>query len=140
MGENLGISAVSNGRGLGKMFESVKACGVHLGSLLHYEQVQAAISIRNCLVHSGGLLAKCREEKRLRKIQSTGKYLLPKHRKQRTDEVLIVDSDLGECLKIGNDYSYLATVYFRDCFQELCRAVDAILSKSLSEAVVEGSW
>lgn len=91
-----------------------------------HEQVQAAIKIRNCLAHASGMLAWSRENDELRKIQSTGAYLSPQHRKMRMDkgrefdEVLVGESALGDRLIVDNKYCHVLCSYLHTYYSELC--------------------
>lgn len=130
----------AKGQGLTKLFNYFKECGLPGGSVPLYEQVQAAARFRNCLVHAGGILAWSRDAKEIKRIQSNCSYLSPSDRKRSKqhastlDKVTIADSELGECLKISNDYSFVVVFYFRDYFLALCRATDDLLKHQFCKA------
>ena len=118
------------GQGITKLFNYFKSHGVFPNSVPLYEQVQAAIRIRNCLAHASGMLAWSRDDKELRRLQSSGAYLSPEHRDMRKsrgkafDEILIMKSALGERLQVSNEYSFVVTSYLREYFIALCSVAD----------------
>ena len=93
-----------------------------------YEQVQAALKIRNCLAHASGMLAWFHEEKELRRIQSRATYFSREHRNRQIakdgtfDEILITQSAMGDRLEVKNEYSFVVSSYLREYFVALCGA------------------
>jgi hypothetical protein len=124
------------GQGVNRLFKFLRFAEIYPERISLYEQVQAAIKIRNCLIHASGMLEWSRESDELRKIQFTGAYLSPKHSKMRLDqgrkfdEVLLDDSALGQRLSVDNQYCHILCGYLHTYFSELCEDVRATLSKN----------
>ncbi len=109
-----------NGQGQSRIHSFFKLTGIDYSALQTYAPVEAAISIRNCLVHCSGVLEWSRDNLKLRDLVARGRYLSQEHRVRRLqlgskfDEVSITRSYLGDRLQIDNLYSHLACHYFRD--------------------------
>lgn len=73
------------GQGSIRIFNYLRAAGIAVSSVDLYSQVQAALQIRNCLLHAGGLLADSRNDKEIRRIVSDMTYLSTQSRK--TDSI-----------------------------------------------------
>jgi hypothetical protein len=118
------------GQGATRCFNYFKESGIAIASINLYEQVQAAMRIRNCMVHAAGILSSSRETTELRRIQSKKIYLDPELRKKpiEDEEVSIYKTTLGERLQITNSYSHLLCSYSRDFFINLCKAIDEKLT------------
>jgi hypothetical protein len=69
------------GNGIQKLFKFLSEQGIRHHDIELREQVAAALKIRNCLIHCNGLLSWFREEKEVRKIIASKRYLSPEHRK-----------------------------------------------------------
>jgi len=114
------------GQGVAKLFAYFKELGIPPNSVPLYEQVQAAIRIRNCLAHASGMLAWSRDNKELRRLQASGAYLSREHRDMRIarggafDEVRITKSSVGDRLHISNGYSFTVASYLQQYFVALC--------------------
>lgn len=114
------------GQGVSRLFKFFRLVGMSPERMPLHEQVQAAIKIRNCLTHANGMLAWSRENNDLRKIQFTGTYLSPEHRKMRLDqgrefdEVLLGESALGDRLIVDNQYCHVLCSYLYTYFSALC--------------------
>lgn len=117
------------GRGVGRLFSYFRAVGAFPDRLSLWEQIQAAIKIRNCLAHASGMLDWSRDKDEIRRIHAHAIYLSPDHRRLRTernrkpDEVVLGDSPLGERLGVTNKYAHLLCSYTRDYYIGLCNAV-----------------
>lgn len=114
------------GQGLSRFFEFLNNNQIDYKRVESYDQVAAALAIRNCLYHANGLLAWSREESKLRHMVRTVSYL-PKEIKQRQqkegrpfDEVSVQNSELGDRLQITNNYSFHASAYLRDHLIGIC--------------------
>lgn len=125
--KSTGVSISSaRGQGASRIFNYLKLIGIKFSSVELYHQMDAALQIRNCLVHASGILSWSRYENELRRIQKSGVFLSPDHRSRRNankgeiNEVQIVESHLGDRIQITNKYSWLACWYFRDYFMGLC--------------------
>ncbi|MGP0203767.1 MULTISPECIES: hypothetical protein [unclassified Pseudomonas] len=122
------------GQGVNRLFKFFRLVGMSLDQVPLYEQVQAAIKIRNCLTHASGMLAWSRENDDLRKIQSTGAYLSPEHRKMRLDrgrqfdEILVGESELGDRLAVDNLYCHVLCSYLHTYFSALCETAKAVFA------------
>jgi hypothetical protein len=115
----------SKGMGISRLFNFMSASGIKVERVSLRQQIDAALTIRNCLFHASGLLVWSREEDKLRKIVA-GRTYLPadiranyKKLKKPFDEVAITKGPLGERLYIKNHYAFLATAFLRDHFCEL---------------------
>jgi hypothetical protein len=108
------------GQGYNRIHSFFKLVGINYSRLETYPAVEAAISIRNCLVHCSGVLEWSRDSTKLRDLITRGRYLSPKQRARRLqlsgefDEVKMVNSHLGDRVQIDNSYSHIACCYFRD--------------------------
>ena len=122
------------GQGVSRLFKFFRSVGVSPERIRLYEQVQAAIKIRNCLTHASGMLDWSRENDDLRNIQSTGAYLSPEHRKMRLDkgrefdEVLLGESALGDRLIVDNQYCHVLCSYLHTYFSALCEGARVVFS------------
>lgn len=114
------------GQGVTKLFEYFKKINLSPHKVPLYDQVQAALKIRNCLMHSSGMLAWDRYEKDLRRTLSSRTYLSLEDRNRRkakgeiSNEVLIKESAVGDRLQVENMYSFIVSAYLRDYFFDLC--------------------
>jgi hypothetical protein len=118
------------GSGINRLFDYLKLLGLGPSSIPLHQQVQAAITVRNCFIHSSGILAWSRDETKLKNLQKSGQYLSPDHRKNRIennrsfDELLVITtSNLGDRLEVSNEYTWLVSNYVRDYFSVLCANV-----------------
>lgn len=114
------------GNGISRLFAYFRQVGVKPENVPLYEQIQAAIKIRNCLAHASGMLSWSREIVDLRRIQSTGAYLSVEHRNRRQklglefDEVFIEQSKVGERLYVKNEYCHILCFYLISYYSGLC--------------------
>jgi len=117
------------GNGIQRVFAMLKDIGVELHKIELWPQINAALTIRNCLMHASGLLDWSRDEKEIRRIIKSSNFLSKDHRQRRRnldrecDEVVIYQFDLGDRIEISNEYAHLVCFYYRDFFVELCEAV-----------------
>lgn len=116
----------TKGQGVTKLFNYLRTLAVHPEEVPLYEQVQAAIKVRNCLSHASGMLAWSRDETELRRLQAGGTYLSKEHRDMRAaqggtyDEILVTESPLGDRLQVKNEYSFVVATYLREYSIALC--------------------
>lgn len=114
------------GQGFAKVFSYLRSHGIDAQSLLHWPQADAAMRIRNCLTHANGILAYSRDETELRRIVASRTYLTRAHRvgtpREGIPDITIAATELGDQLRIPDDYPFLATAYLRNSFMELCSA------------------
>lgn len=116
------------GQGVTKLFEYFKKINLLPHEVPLYDQVQAALKIRNCLMHSSGMLAWDRHEDDLRRTLSSRTYLSSEDRNRRksigkiSNEVFINESTVGDRLQVDNMYSFIVSCYLRDYFLNLCES------------------
>lgn len=116
-----------HGQGQSRIHSFLKLIGISYSNLETYAAVEAAISIRNCLMHCNGVLDWSRDSLKLRDLVARGRYLSKEHRDRRFqiglgfDEVSIIVSPFGDKLRIDNSYAHLAAHYFRDHLLLLAR-------------------
>jgi len=131
------LSAI-RGQGVERCFAFFDAVGVAHGRLPNWEQVSAALTIRNCVVHSGGALQYSRDAERLRNIVKDRRFWTPEvrqrvrelvqsGRQERPDVTLFEHALLGERIVITNSYAHWVTSLFRDYFLNLCSSISATL-------------
>lgn len=110
----------AKGRGTSKMLAFLGASGIDIFGLSYYREMQVSLRVRNCLIHTEGLLELDKDEKSLRRIIAKGKYLSSEHidRRQKGelpfDEIAVVARDLGDRLIINNGYPHIVTTYARN--------------------------
>lgn len=109
----------ASGRGVSRIFRFLSIAGVNHIDLDYVRQVEAAIMIRNCLIHAEGLLSWDKNEKSLRRIISKATYLSEDHLQRRKnlgrepDEVVVFADDFGDRIEIDNAYPHVVTTYVR---------------------------
>lgn len=102
------------GQGVSRINNYFKIIGLNYFTIKLYHQVEAALKIRNCLVHASGILSWSKEDKVIRQILASTTFLSRDHRDRRKknkaniNEVNIVTSSSGDHLEITNEYSWLA--------------------------------
>ena len=122
------------GQGQSRINSFLKLVGINQSALETYAAVEAATSIRNCLVHCSGVLEWSRDNLKLRDLVARGRYLSKEHRDRRLqlgsefDEVRITTSGLGDRLQIDNLYAHLACHYFRDHLLLLANEASKVIS------------
>jgi hypothetical protein len=113
------------GSGLSRLIGYLKYAGLNPHNVHEWQQVDAALKIRNCLMHANGLLSWSRDATTLRTIVNSALYVPKEVRIRRkeggkpSDEVVIVNSSLGDKLLITNDYAYEAAAQMRNFFCNL---------------------
>lgn len=132
---SVSISGVS-GNGVNRVFGYLRRLGIRPEESPIFEQISAAIKIRNCMHHANGMLDWSRDADELVRIQKAAIYLTREDRATRKeaggefDEVKIVNSVFGRRLAVKNDYCHLLTAYLRWYFIGLCSAA----AEKLTEA------
>ena len=120
------------GQGISRLFKYLRSVGLAPERIALYDQVQAATRVRNCFMHSSGILSWSRDHHELRRLQASGSYLSPKHRKMRRakegtfDELSIKSSALGDRLVVNNQYAWVLCGYLRDYFVAICTEATCI--------------
>ena len=117
------------GQGVSRCITYIKQLGVDVGSIAKWEQLTAALAIRNLFVHASGSLALSRDAERIRDLVNSARFLEPEVRKRRqrlasrNDVIQIVDHPrLGERLQVSNEYPHYLSAVLRDCFLDICSA------------------
>jgi hypothetical protein len=128
------------GQGVNRLLEFFETLGVAPRNIPHWEQVSAALSIRNCAVHAGGALSYSREGSQLRNIVRNHRFLTPEIRELRRehgldkdDVTLIRHPVLGERVVITNEYAHWIASLLRDYFLDLCSATATRLAEASGE-------
>ena len=117
------------GQGVNKLFNYFKSVGIAPSRVALYQQVDAAITIRNCLVHASGILSFSRSEAKLKELLKSKNYLSPDAKERRIknedtfDEISIVTSNFGDRIIISNKYTWLVCAYLSKYFFDLCNSV-----------------
>ncbi len=126
--KNTGMHVKSvSGNGINRIFTYFRSAGLEIEAINLFQQIMAAIKIRNCLSHASGMLSWSKEEVELKRIQKSGTYPSREHREMRKnnggefDEVKIVNSGFGERLQVDNMYAFVLTSYLRDYFIGACQ-------------------
>jgi len=122
------------GQGISKCFEYLKkGIGIKVDSLENWMQIDASLEIRNCLIHTNGILDYYKSADKIIKIEDGKLYLTKEDRVRRKkinhefDEMSISNSDFyGKRLLISSKYSWIICVYARDFFDDLC---DSLIEK-----------
>ena len=126
------------GQGISRLFSYLKALGLMPSNISLYQQVQAAIMVRNCFTHASGILSWSRDESKLRKLLESGHYLSPEHRKKRIksnrpfDELSITTSALGDRIAASNEYAWIISNYIRDYFSMLCGNIVEFMQEKIT--------
>ncbi len=111
----------TKGYGVGRSLAYLRRIGVGTNGIALWPQVDAALKVRNCLVHARGILLYSREALELRRIVKNRTFLRLEHRGATASKVVrITKSGLGDRVAITNEYSWLACAYLRDYFMGLC--------------------
>jgi hypothetical protein len=92
-----------------------------------WEQVDAAIEIRNSLIYASGVLSYFNNTSKIRDIVKRGTFLSAKDQARCTSEqsgeyIKIVPSELGDRLQVTNQYPYVLCFYLREYFEAMCLA------------------
>ena len=126
------VNSIS-GRGIGRLFTYLRTVNIEVENIDLFHQIDAAIKIRNCLLHASGILTWSKEGKEIRRIQRSGTYLSKEHRLRRKkmggkyDELRIVESGFGDRIEIENEYVFVLTSYMRDYLVHLCQSASLLL-------------
>jgi|GEM_PF-1822672 len=117
---------LARGQGVSKIYNYFKAVGLNYSAIDLFEQVDAALKIRNCLFHASGILDWCKNPEQIVRVVDDLIYLSKDHRQRRIksdnrdNEVIISKSKFGHRLEIINQYPWIVAFYFRDYFVGLC--------------------
>jgi len=121
------------GNGINRIFCFFRKLeGINLEKSSHYHQINAAIKIRNCLLHASGMLEWSKDAKELERIQSSGTYLSNEHRNRRKNsggefnELCIVNSGFGKKIQVNNSYPHILSSYARDFIISLCQSASEL--------------
>lgn len=117
---------LARGQGVSKIYNYFKTVDINYSAVDFFEQVDAALKIRNCLFHASGILDWCKSPEQIIRIVDNLIYLSKDHRQHRIksynsdNEVVIFKSKFGNRLEIINQYPWIVAFYFRDYFVGLC--------------------
>jgi hypothetical protein len=122
------------GKGITRWLTYLRRIGVETQGVHPWPQVDAALKIRNCLMHAQGALRLSKDATEIRRIVRSRTFLELRLRKRDLRhpvvDVEIVKSVLGDRLEITNGYSWLAGGYLRDYFSNLCQTTAARIKAS----------
>ena len=112
--------ADQRGNGCERFFRFLKEIGFETYDAYLYNQVDAALTIRNAMLHANGDLRLSRERRKVENICNKELFIEPSRRKigngmadEWGKEEISISSDLNY-VNINNFYSYRATAYYRD--------------------------
>lgn len=108
---------VGEGGGVRKTLDRLPDVGINPKVVSFWPQVDAAIRIRNCLIHAHGFLDHSRRSERLRALIEQELYVTPGHRGKRIGDdmlVRIVATPFGERVQVTHMYAWIVGVYCRD--------------------------
>ena len=118
------------GTGVNRLFKFLRRVGVAVEDLPLHQQVQAAIKIRNCLIHASGVLSWSHNNDDLRELQRTGAYLSPENQGVRTRQggeyIYIHAAAVGDRLMVRNEYCHVLCFYLRTYLVALCGEAERI--------------
>lgn len=114
------------GNGCERFFRFLKVAGFDPYDAHLYNQVNAALTIRNAMLHANGDLRLSREREKIESIANKRLFMDPDRRKKGLDvpdewgrHEVSISAD-GNQLDINNFYSYRATSYYRDYLLDVC--------------------
>jgi len=120
-----------HGTGVNRFFKFLRRVGIAVEDLPLNQQVQAAIKIRNCLIHASGILSWSHNNDDLRELQQTGAYLSPENQGVRTRQggeyIYIHTSALGDRLMVRNEYCDVLCFYLRTYLVALCGKAEGMM-------------
>lgn len=112
------------GNGYSRILKFMKSRGLHAHTIPLYEQVDALVTVRNCLIHVDGRLRFSRESEKIRQIISKSLYLDPSRRIGVTkDENGWLDIEVieGDQIRINNSFAFRSCAHFRDFLLRLAQ-------------------
>lgn len=128
-----GTPVNGRGQGVSRFLHYIRSLGVDTSSPALWQQVNAALKIRHCLMHASGLLVDSRDRIDVQRIVASKIYLSARHRSRDIEEegpmVDILDTPFGERLQITNYYAWLQTSYLRDYFVDLSELAAAMVGE-----------
>lgn len=122
------------GTGSRGLLQSLRpACG-DVEGLLEYHLIDAALLIRNTLIHNAGSLDRSRQSERLISIIEAQSYVRKpldgrsRGEGENSPEIRIESYGVSRRIVVPNMYAWLVTAYYRDFFVRLCAAAGGTLS------------
>jgi hypothetical protein len=116
------------GNGIARLFTYLRQVGVDVRDCADYEQVDAAICIRNCLLHANGQLSWSRERSKLNHIINKKTFLRDGIRDtphiiggEEIFYVKVASQEIGDAITIDNMYAHISAAYMRDHFISVCK-------------------
>jgi hypothetical protein len=125
----------TKGNGVARSLAYLRRVGIDTNGIVPWPQVDAALKVRNCLVHAGGILQFSRDVLELRRIVKSQTFFTPKHRGTSSSRrVRLIKSELGYRVSITNEYVFVVCAYLRDYFMALCDETRKVLCAPLFHA------
>jgi hypothetical protein len=128
-----GTPVDGRGQGVTRFLGYIRSLGVDTSSAPLWQQVNATMKIRHCLMHASGLLVESRDRIDVQRIVSSKTYLSTRHRSCSVEEegpmVEILRTPFGERLQITNYYAWLQTSYLRDYFVDISERSAAMVGE-----------
>lgn len=115
----LSMEKVAARRGIQGVFKFFSDAGIKHFDLDYSLQMNAALQIRNCLIHAEGLLSWDKNESALRRIVDKRTFLSAddgirlKMVGRKIDEVVISEGEFGDKIVISNTYAHRVVSYAR---------------------------
>lgn len=101
--------------GITRMMQFLKAQGMNPTANQYYEQVDAAVALRNCLFHADGRLALSREATKIRHIAAKRTFIDKERRKKVYDgdhEEVRIDPH-SDRVRVNNYFAFRACGYYK---------------------------
>ncbi len=118
----------TSGQGIARCLAFIRRIGIDANKIELWPQVDAAVKVRNCLMHARGILLYSRHACEIRRMVKNRTFLTREHRKagvvgaDALPRVEIVRSRLGDWLEITNGYSWIVCGYLYNYLLSLCDA------------------
>jgi hypothetical protein len=116
------------GNGLKRFLEFLKSeYAIQYEKSEAWELASSALTIRNCIVHSFGIIDHSRDKEEIRQIIKAKRYLEKDQRKNGKPglaEIKTITKDLiGDQIMIGSYYPWLVTGFLMDLFIHCCEGI-----------------
>ena len=127
--------STAKGTGINRFFSYLRGAGLYIDAVEYYYSIQAAVKIRNCLLHASGVLSWAKDRTEILRIARSGTFfekdVLEQRRKtgKSLSEVRIVDTGFGERLQVDNMYAFIVSAYARDFVINLCSEAEKVIGE-----------
>jgi hypothetical protein len=113
--ENSSSTKISDLRGNGvlRYFAYLRQIGLDVGACVYYEQVCAAVTIRNAMLHANGLLELSRDSAKIKNIVKNRLYRPKSLRLSTEAEAEVSITEAPHRIVVTNNYAHQANHYFR---------------------------